>query len=140
MSIYRNRKRSKVVKVKLMQPAYIAGWGSKATLTLEDILNNTSTYLDYKDAMWDDSAWKTIYGRDMTLYFKRKKDVREILKCITDTPNPDNYYWRRLHEEWNKILKLGAELHTIHTDITNKGKRCKTFQKWEAPKIDVEIS
>ena len=138
MSVYKAfGKGKKVVKVKLMQPCYYIGslW-TQRTVPLSDLLDVSQVYADNT---WDAPAWKKVDGIDMNLYFSRKKDLKEIIDVMYDTEHhPDNYYFNAIQEYWNKILKIGSELNRIYTDISSKHKRCKIFQKYEAPTIEVD--
>ena len=139
MSVYKAfGKGKKVVKVKLMQPQYYTGnWCSQVTIPLSDLLN-VSNACD-ESGTWDAPAWKKVDGIDMNLYFSRKKDLKELIDVLYDTEHhPDNYYFNAIQEDWNKILKIGSELNRIYTDISSKHKRCKLFQKYEAPTIEVD--
>lgn len=134
MSLYNSHKENKkVCRLKFIQPCY---WNSRRsmrnTISLKEIAEDGAW-----EEGWFEPAWKSLNGRDVAYYFKKRDELTEIFHELRRI-NCRNSYINKLNNIQLNLQHIGMDLDKVYTDIVPKTTRVRCFMKYEAPLIEVD--
>lgn len=130
MSMFNARKNNKkVVRLKFIQPC---SWlAARYMLSLKEVAE------EGRWEEWLEPAWKSLDGRDVKYYFKKRDELNELFLSMTRI-DCRNSYVKKLNDIHLNLQHVGMYLDTVYTDIVPNSKRTKTFMPYNAPSIEVD--
>lgn len=131
MSMYNAHKNNKkICRLKFLQPCI---WSTaRYTISMKEIAEDGAW-----ENGWIEPAWKSLNGRDVAYYFKKREEIAEVFHDLSRI-NCKNSYINKLNNIQLNLQHVGMELDKIYTDIVPKSNRTKCFMTYAAPLIEVD--